>query len=160
MAVADKLDVLKSKLGTCIDSRASGDYCPDQSKFITYRTVHWKITTANGRLLDTIGMGDLELELPNGSGRTKTIFKNTIHAPKMAFTLISISRLDRAGYSVTFNKGMCTIRNPQSKTMATIPHSDGLYKIVAMKQLTKSNSANAATGKMLISDTHGKCYDL
>ena len=101
-------------------------------------------------------MGDLELELLNGSGKTKTIFKNTIHAPKMAFTLISISRLDRAGYSVTFNKGMCTIRNPQNSRIATIPHSNGLYKIVVTKQSTRSDSANAATGKMLISDAHKK----
>ena len=156
MAMADKLDMLKSKLGTCIDSRASRDYCLDQSKSITHRTVDWKITTADRRLLDAIGMGELELGLPNGSGKTKTVLKNAIHAPKMVFTLISISRLNRAGYSVTFNKGMCTIRNPQNMTIATIPHRDGLYKIVATKQSTKSNLANAAAGKMLISNTHRK----
>ena len=48
MAVANKLDVLKLKLGTCVDSGASSNYCPDQSKFITYRSVNCKITTANG----------------------------------------------------------------------------------------------------------------
>ena len=136
VAVADKLDMPKLKLGTCIDSRASRDYCLDRLKFIMYRIVHWKITTADARLLDTIGIGDLELELPNGSGKTKTVFKNAIHAPKMAFTLISIGRLNRAGYSVTFNKEIYTIRNTQNTTIATIPHSDGLYKIVATKQST------------------------
>jgi hypothetical protein len=29
MAVADELDVLKLRLGMCIDSGASSDYCPD-----------------------------------------------------------------------------------------------------------------------------------
>ena len=29
--IARNLDVPKSKLGTCIDSRASKDYCPDRS---------------------------------------------------------------------------------------------------------------------------------
>ena len=101
-------------------------------------------------------MGDLELKLPNGSGKTKTVFKNAIHTPKIVFTLISIRRLDRAGYSVAFNKGMCTIRNPQNSTVATIPHSDRLYRIVATKQSAKSDSANAATGKMSISDMHRK----
>jgi hypothetical protein len=47
VAVADELDVLKSRLGTCIDSRASRDYCPDRSKFITYENIHRKITMAN-----------------------------------------------------------------------------------------------------------------
>ena len=59
-------------------------------------------------------MGDLHLELPNESKKTKMIFKNAIHAPNMAFMLISISRLDRAGYSATFCKEMCTIKNPNS----------------------------------------------
>ena len=39
----------------------------------------------------------------------------------MAFTLISISRLDKAGYQVTFKKGMCTIFNPKGQVIAMIP---------------------------------------
>ena len=91
MAIAQNLDVPKSKLGTCIDSRASKDYCFDRSKFSNYKSIQRKITTADGHLLSTIGMGDLHIELPNGSDKTKVIFKNTIHAPEMAFTPISIS---------------------------------------------------------------------
>ena len=101
-------------------------------------------------------MGDLQLELPNGSGKTTTIFKDAIHAPEMAFTLISISRLDKAGFSVTFNKGMCTIRNPKSKTIATIPNSNSLYKVVATKWTSKNKTANTAMSKMSISEAHRK----
>ena len=101
-------------------------------------------------------MGDLQLELPNGSGKTVTIFKDAIHAPEMAFTLISISRLDRAGFSVTFSKGMCTIGNPKSTTIATIPHSDGLYKITAGKCQKSDEMANAAATKMSITEAHRK----
>ena len=96
---------------------------------------------ADGQMLNAIGMGDLQLKLPNGSGKTTTIFKDAIHAPEMAFTLISISRLDKAGFSVTFNKGMCTIRNPKSKTIATIPNSDSLYKVVATKWMSKKQDS-------------------
>ena len=109
--VAEALKVPKSKLGTCVDSGASRDYCPDRKKFTNYRLIDRDITTADGRTVKAIGMGDMHVELPNGSKKTKTTFKDAIHAPGMAFTLISISHLDKAGYSVTFNKGMCTIRN-------------------------------------------------
>jgi hypothetical protein len=71
------------------------------------------MTTADGRMLTAIGMEDLHIKLPNGSVKTKTVFKNAIHTPEMAFTLISISRLNKAGFSVTFHKGMCTIINPK-----------------------------------------------
>src|SRR5882762_8113715 len=35
--VAEALNVPKSKLGTCVDSGASRDYCPDREKFTNYR---------------------------------------------------------------------------------------------------------------------------
>ena len=154
VTVTDMLDVPKSKLGTCMDSRASQDYCPDHTKFTNYKLVERKITTADERTLTAVGMGDLHIELPNGSVKTKTVFKNTIHAPEMAFTLISISRLDKAGFSVTFRKGMCTIIDPKGQTIATIPHSEGLYKIVAMKQPKKSETVNTVALKMSMTEAH------
>ena len=106
-------------------------------------------------MLTATGMGNLHIELPNGSGKTKVTFRNAIHAPSMAFTLISISQLDKAGYLVTSNKGMCTIRNPNAKMTATIPHSDGLYKLVG-NQSKGPETANAASGKMSINEAHRK----
>ena len=156
VAMADQLEVPKSRLGTCIDSGASRDYCPDRSKFSNYKAIQRKITTADGRTLKAIGSGDLHLELPNGSGKTKIVFKNAIHAPDMAFTLISISRLDEAGYSVTFNKRMCTVKKPNGKTIATIPHADGLYKIATTSHSKAGTTANAASIKMSISEAHRK----
>jgi hypothetical protein len=125
--ITETLQVPKSQLGTCVDSGASRDYCPDRSKFSNYKPIDRDIMTADGRTIKSIGMGDMHVELPNGS--KKTIFKNAIHAPEMAFTLTSISQLDKARYSVTFNQGMCTIKNKSGLVIATIPHSDGLYRV-------------------------------
>ena len=98
-AVVEKLNLPKLKLGTCVDSGASHDYCPDWFKFVNYQTVEQTITTANGKLMKAVGMGDLQLELPNGSKKSKMLFKNAIHALEMAFTLISISRLEGRVFS-------------------------------------------------------------
>jgi GAG-pre-integrase domain len=100
-------------------------------------------------------MGDLHIELPNGSGKMKTVFKNAVHAPGMAFTLIFIRKLDKAGFSVTFNKGMCTIKNHKSDTITMILHSNGPYKIAANRS-NASSTANAASEKMSISEVHRK----
>ena len=64
---------------------------------------------ADGHTLRVVGIGDV---LPNGPKHTKAILKKAIYTPDMAFTLVSISWLDNAGSSVTFHKGMCTIKNP------------------------------------------------
>ena len=154
--VAEAIQVPRSRLGTCIDSGASRVYSPDKSKFSNYKPIDRSITTADGRELKAVGMGDLEIDMPNGSKTTTVTFKNAIHAPQMAFTLISISRLDKAGFQVTFKKGMCTIMNPKGKTIATIPHSDGLYRVVAGKTAKDGGYAAAASGKMSISEAHRK----
>ena len=54
--IATMLNLLWSKLGMCINSRASKDYCLGQAKFTNYKFVQHKITTADGCLLATIGM--------------------------------------------------------------------------------------------------------
>ena len=87
-------------------------------------------------------MGDLHIELPNGSGKMKMLFKNAIHAPDMAFTLISVSQLNKAGFSVTFNKAMCTIKTAKGQTIVTIPCSDGLYKLIANQTPNTKESAS------------------
>ena len=154
--VAEALQVPKSRLGTCIDSGASRVYLPDQLKFANYRTIDHSITTADGRQLKAIGMGDLEMDLLNGSKTTNMTFKDAIHSPNMAFTLISISRLNKAGYQVNFNKGMCKIMILKGHVIAMIPHSDGLYRVIATKSSSNGNYTATASGKMSISEAHRK----
>ena len=79
-------------------------------KFSNYQSIDQDITTADGRLVKAIGMGDLHLDLPNGSKRTVFTFKGAVHSPDLAFTLVSVRRLDTEGYTVTFGKGMCEIK--------------------------------------------------
>ena len=154
--VVETIQVPRSRLGTCIDSRASQVYSPDSTKFTNYKPIHCSITTTDGQQLKAIGMGDLEIDLPNGSKTTKMTFKNAIHSPEMAFTLISISQLDKVGYQVNFKKGMCMIMNPKGQIIATIPHSDGLYRIIATKQPKDKDYAATASEKMTISEAHRK----
>ena len=90
-----------------MDSGASRVYSPDHLKFANYRMVDSSITMADGRKLKAIGMGDLDIELPNGSKTTNMMFKDAVHAADMAFTLISISRLDKSGYQVIFKSREC-----------------------------------------------------
>jgi len=152
--VAEALQVSKSKLVSCIDSGASDIYSPE--KFANYRPITQDITTVDGRKLKAIGMGVLEIDLSNGSKQTKTMFRDAIHAPDMAFTLISISKLDKAKYKVVFHKGMCTIIDPKGKTIATIPHSKGLYRIANTNSDKNRGYAATASGKMSISQAHRK----
>lgn len=51
------------------------------------------------RDFQAIGRGDVEVALPNGRETTRMILRNVLHCPGIAFTLVSMSVMDRAGYS-------------------------------------------------------------
>ena len=87
-------------------------------------------------------MGDLKIDLPNG--------------PDMAFMLIAISKLDKAKYKVVFHKSNCMIIDPKGKKIATIPHSEGLYRIASGKSSENRGQAATVAGKMSISEAHRK----
>ena len=108
------------------------------------------ILTVNGHALKAVGIGDICIELPNGTMHTKALHKDAIHAPEMAFTLISISQSDDANSSVTFTKAMCTIKDAKGHIMATIPQAHGLYHLTTPTNENKSEHANIAARKMSI----------
>ena len=55
-----------------------------------------------------------------------------------------------------FNKGICTIKNKDGCIIATIPHSDSLYRVVAPDEPSNWHYANVASEKMTISEAHHK----
>ena len=157
VALTNSLKIPKGKYGACMDSGASDHYCPERDQFQNYRPLdNGNITTADRRTLKAVGIGDVRIELPNGPKRTPALLKDAVYAPGMAFTLISVGRLDKADCSVTFQKGMCTIRNPEGRIMGTIPMANGLYCLVNTGKGTSSDHANIATGKISISEAHRK----
>ena len=80
------------------------------------------------------------------------MLKGMIYASEMAFTLISISHLDKVSCQVVFGKEVCTICNPKGQVMAVIPHEDGLYQFVH----GGPEHTNIMSAKMLISKAHCK----
>ena len=72
----------------------------------------------------------------------------------MAFTLLSISKLDKSNHKVIFHKQLCTIINLKGLTIAKIPHSQGLYRVLASPQQPTPLSANAAVEKLTINEAH------
>ena len=110
VGVADSLKIPPSKHGVIVNSDTSSHFCPDKSKFINLIPLEGQnIHTANDGVILAYGIGDVSIELSNGSGKTKCVLKDTIYVPDMAFTLILVSRLDLMNCSTTFTGGQCII---------------------------------------------------
>ena len=113
------------------DLGASRHMSPYQEWFVTYHSIPPRaITTVDKCIFYAIGTGDLQIEVLNGSLTTAVLLKDTLHAPDMGVTIVSISRIAKAGYTVSFKGDSCKIKNCSGTIIGTIPAtSNGLYKV-------------------------------
>ena len=114
------------------DSGASRHMSPYRHKFINYFPIQKRVlTVADGGTFDAVGKGDMHVMLPNGKSSTKILLKDVLYAPKMGLTLISIGKIDIAGFASLFHKGNLTVFTcgKKKKKLATIPLKNGLYRL-------------------------------
>ena len=72
----------------------------------------------------------MQIDLPVGNTTTPIILCNTLHMPGMAFTIVSIDCIIKAGHSVTFKSKNCKIMNSVGKLIGNISaSSNSLYKV-------------------------------
>ena len=113
------------------DSGASRHMSPYWEWFVTYHSIPpCAITTADKRIFYAIETGDLQIEVLNSSSTTAVLLKDAFHAPDMGVTIVSISQIAKAGYTVSFEGDSCKIKNRSGTIIGTIPAtSNGLYKV-------------------------------
>jgi hypothetical protein len=91
----------------------------------------------------------MKITIPNGNRMVNVTLNNVLYSPDLAFTLISLSRCDKSGYSTVLKDKKCTISDPHGKLVGIVPMSnDGLYKVEH-----KHVMANAAK-KLSIDEVH------
>jgi hypothetical protein len=96
----------------------------------------------------------MAVEVRDGPKATKLLLKNVIYAPKMAFTLISVGRLDDSGCTATFGKGACVIKHPDGWELARIKKIGGLYQLNGTTHKHGPLCANVATQHLTITEAH------
>ena len=107
---------ISSSSGIIIDCGASSHFSPDKSKFINYCEIDPEpIRAADGHTFSAMGKGDIQIRLPinNNSPAKMIILKDMFYAPEMAFTLISVSCLDKGGCTISIEDGLCLIKGPR-----------------------------------------------
>ena len=130
------------------DSGTSQHMSPLCHRFTNFHPIPpCPITAADSQVFYAIGAGDLKIDVPNGSSFTSITLRDTLYAPDMGQTIVSISRITAAGHSVTFEGMSCKIVNKAGKVMGDIPLSpNGLYKVEhSLAAAATSEPANILT---------------
>ena len=116
------------------DSGASCHMSPFRQQFVSYRAIPPRpIMAANKRVFYASGIGDVRIRVPNGQISTPVVLRDTLYAPDIALTVVSISRITKAGFTVSFEGKTCKITSPGGKTIGRIPaNGNGLYRVEHM----------------------------
>src|SRR5712671_8007599 len=123
------------------DSGASRHMTPHRDKFVTYQRIGPRpIVAADKGVFYAIGKGDMCIQVPNGQKTTEVLLRNTLHAPDMGLTVISVGRIANAGNTVVFEGNTCKIKNKSGMIIGDIPAGPNrLYKVdhayIAMEEL-------------------------
>ncbi|KAG6325711.1 hypothetical protein ID866_13378 [Astraeus odoratus] len=101
-------------------------------QFVNFHEIPPKLITAADKCtFEAIGKGDMYVSLPNGKTCTHILLKDVLYALKMGLMLVSISKLDAAGYSALFCDSHCKIFDAKKKVLGVIPVNKGLYAVNA-----------------------------
>jgi transposase InsO family protein len=107
-----------SKTGTntdwYVDSGATDHYCSNKELFTTFTPVVAFVTMGDGYNLEAEGTGDVTIKiLINDDSKTylPVTFTKVMYVPGLAVNLLSVSRMDDTGLTVSFNQGKCLIQS-------------------------------------------------
>jgi hypothetical protein len=84
---------------------------------------------ANLGTLRGIGCGTLTIAVLNGTATTMLRVHNVLYVPDLAATLVSVGRLDAAGFTFKVGRGWAIVYSPSRAHIATLPHVGGFYHL-------------------------------
>ena len=129
-------DALFANYGTrseIFDSGASRHMSPYRDQFIqgTYKplTGH-TIRAANRSTFNAKGTGDVLIEVPCGNRTNKVILKDTLYAPDIHATLVSLAKFDMGGCTSMIKAGKLVIRDKLGREICHVPRRENnLYQL-------------------------------
>ena len=133
------------------DSGCTNHISPYRDRFVNFqRTLPRAFRAANKQSFSTIGKGDLIVDVPDGNNFTQLRLTDVQYSPNVAYTLVSIGRLDEEGFTATFGQGKCVLRGPDGEKLGEVQRSARKsYKVEH-----EDGTANAAEEILTIEKLH------
>jgi len=151
--IATTLTSTNDTISELYDSGATQHMTPYKEALVNYTAIMPKpINVENQCTFCAIRHGDLPIHIPNSPSFSNITLRDVLYTPDITQTLMSISLIDDAGYTVTFANGTCTICKTAHMTISLFPKWEGLYKVDTY--LSYSTSASLSDTSLSIGDAH------
>ena len=113
------------------DSGCTNHISPYRNQFENFQSItprHFR--AANKQTFSTTGRGELVIDVPHGDGATQLRLLDVLYSAEVGYTLVSIGRLDEAGFTVVFGGGQCMLRGEDGVEIGVVPRtSTRVYKV-------------------------------
>ena len=113
------------------DSGCTNHISPYRDRFENFQPIppcHFR--AANKQTFSTIGRGDLVVDIPNGTGETQLRLRDVLYSAEVGYTLVSVGRLDEAGFTLKFGGGVCVLIGEDGEEIGVVPRtSSRIYKV-------------------------------
>ena len=137
------------------DSGASHHMSPHRQDFTSLSETRMTLNAANQQAFRAVGVGEMVIPVPNGPAEdTRIRLTNVLYAPDIGYNLISVGRIDDAGYTTTFSGGHCVIADDAGNTVGRIPKSGGLYVVRREREDTATAAAAPAVEEISEMEAH------
>jgi hypothetical protein len=151
--MASPPDITNGQLWEMYDSGASHHMTPIREDFVTFQATAPKtLTAANKQEFSADGIGDILISVPNGSTFTKIRLTSVLYTPSVGLTLVSVGRIDDAGYTVLFGNGRCEIRTGNGELIGIIPKRQAMYRVI--RNTEKPSAYIADAEEVTVMDLH------
>ena len=113
-----------------VNSGATCHICNDRRSFVEIHTMKkpQDVMLGDGHALSAIEAGDVTLELVLRNGKTKCCrLHNVLYVPKLAYNLLSVSKVTKVGKRVKFYSNDCQILDRDDKVVAVGVRRGNLY---------------------------------
>src|SRR6202522_3449770 len=133
------------------DSDCTNHISPYKSQFENFQfTTPRHFRAANTQTFSTTGTGELVVDVPNGSGQTQLRLQGVLYSAEVGYTLVSIGRLDEAGFTVSFGGGKCVLVGEDGVEVGVVPKTSTRVYRVDHEQAV----ANAAEERLTLDKLH------
>ena len=113
-----------------VDSGATCHICNSKELFTEFRplSVSQKVTLGDGRTLEAIGTGAVEVKLKQSDGEYRVgRLGEVLHVPTLAYNLLSVAKSTEAGNVINFSETKGEVVNGQGEVVATASKAGSLY---------------------------------
>ncbi len=112
------------------DSGASTHFVQNRDHFFNYIPLETSGSSSKvGAALKVLGTGTVAVKTTIGGTEKIITFSKMLHCPDVSANLLSISRLDKEGWKVTFGEGKADFVDPNGKAQFTASMFNDLYMI-------------------------------